>query len=149
MSEPWPFRVIVTGSRWVTADDAALVRSKLRMVCGPALTAGRPVVIVEGRCPRGGVDLVAQCWAEETPGVTDEGHPADWKIYGRAAGNLRNTVMVQRGGDMFVAFPSPESSGTWDCVRKAARAGIPGRVYPIVGRDENKIETIGIPGVST
>lgn len=148
MSEPKEFRVLVTGSRWTTDGDAVLVRAKLRLACGPALAEGRPVVVVEGRCPRGGVDLVAQRWSEETPGVTNEGHPANWSEYGRQAGMLRNAAMVCLGADVVLAFPSPDSSGTWDCLKRAVRAGIPGRVYPVVGRRTDKVETVEIPGVS-
>lgn len=126
-------RVLVTGTRDTTATQDTFVARTLARVCGEALGNGRPVVIVEGRCPKGGVDRAAQRWAESTPGVTDEGHPADWKQYGKRAGMIRNGEMVHAGADICVAFPGPGSIGTWDCLKKAAAAGIAGRVYPLAG----------------
>lgn len=125
------FRLLVTGSRDCTPQQKVFVGDVLDRTCAPFLAAGILVVVVEGRCPRGGVDLVAQHWAEQTPGAEDEGHPADWDIFGKAAGRRRNSVMVSRGAKLCVAFPVPTSRGTWDCVRKAADAGIPVRIYPL------------------
>jgi hypothetical protein len=32
--------------------------------------------------------------------------------------------MVDLGADLCLAFPMPRSRGTWDCVRRAKKAGI-------------------------
>jgi hypothetical protein len=126
-----PYRVLVTGSRKTTDGDAAFVRDRLARTCSRALAAGRPVVIVHGRCPYGGVDLVAHQWAEATPGVTPEPHPADWDQHGKAAGMIRNSEMVKLGADECQAFPIPSSRGTIDCLTKAIKAGIPTHVWPL------------------
>lgn len=139
--------MLVTGSRWTTGDDAVLVRHRLNRLCGPAIANGYLVIVVEGRSPRGGVDLVARLWAENTTGAIDEGHPADWDRYGRQAGMLRNAAMVRLGADVCLAFPSRDSVGTWDCVKRAVRAGIRAEVYPITGKLPEDIETVVIPGV--
>lgn len=53
-----------------------------------------------------------------------------WRWRGRHAGGLRNQDMVDvvatgGPGSAFLAFPCPLSRGTWDCVRRAQRAGLP------------------------
>lgn len=126
-----PYRVLVTGSRHCSPREAEMIREVLQRVCAPALRAGRPVRVVHGQCPYGGVDQVADEWAEQAEGVTPEPHPADFAFRGKVAGPMRNSEMVAWGADIFLAFPGPMSVGTWDCVKKAAAAKIPGQVYPI------------------
>jgi SLOG family YspA-like protein len=127
-----PFRILVTGSRRTTYSDNVFIRSKLEAASAPARVAGRKVVIVEGRCPVGGVDLAAQRWAEgQDSDVVNEGHVANWGSSGRA-GPERNAAMVAAGADLCLAFPRiGQSWGTWDCIRKAAEAGIPVRIWPL------------------
>lgn len=126
-----PLRVLVTGARTTTYAQEVYVGERLAFITAPARSAGRPVVIVEGRCKTGGVDQAARLWAELTPGVTGESHPADWARYRKGAGPKRNAAMVALGADLCVAFPGRDSVGTWDCLKQAALAGIPGRVYPL------------------
>jgi len=50
--------------------------------------------------------------------------PADWKTHGRAAGPIRNALMLEQGApDRVVAMPG--GRGTQDMVKKAKAAGIP------------------------
>lgn len=59
-------------------------------------------------------------------GWTVEAVPADWPTFGKAAGGIRNQVMVNRGADVCVGAPVPgRSKGTYDCMRRARAAGIP------------------------
>lgn len=130
-------RILVTGTRGdkdgeLTPTQISLVQAKLFLAAQDALTAGRPVVIVHGACHLGGVDRVAAQWAQRTPGADHEPHPAQWKG-GRGAGPRRNGEMVALGAVVCLAFPGPDSTGTWDCLKQATRAGIPGRVYPLNG----------------
>lgn len=126
-----PLRILVTGSRTATPEQSGYVWEILDRVSGPALALGRPVTVVQGECPYGGVDLAARKWADETSGVTGEPHPADWDRHGKAAGMIRNAEMVTAGASVCLAFPRPASRGTWDCIRKAADAGIIVRIYPL------------------
>jgi hypothetical protein len=125
------YRILVTGSRQISHHDDAFVVHKLAEAAASALGAGRPVIIVHGRCPYGGVDLAAHLWAERTPGVEPEPHPADWDAHGKAAGPMRNSEMVARGADECHAFPLSSSRGTIDCLIKAIKAGIPTHVWPL------------------
>lgn len=131
------FRVLVTGSRVTSAHEKAYVQSVIQdaFIADMLKNGRRPMVVVQGECPSGGVDLEARRWADRTLGVTSEGHPANWDQYGKSAGPLRNTLMVKLGADVCLAFPAPGSRGTWDCIRKAVDAGIPTRIYPLSAAD--------------
>lgn len=107
-------RLLVTGSR--DYND----RSKVER----ALAVFRPFapVLVHGRAP--GLDALAASiwtgWGGEVHAV-----PAQWERYGNRAGSVRNQQMVDLGGYVAcVAFPLDQSIGTWDCMRRADKAGI-------------------------
>lgn len=125
------YRILVTGSRDTSGDDELYIQSVLHLASAKALMAARPVVVIQGECPAGGVDEVAGLWADHVRGVTNEPHPAEWKRLGKSAGMIRNGEMVRAGADICLAFPGPKSIGTWDCIRKAVAAGIHTRIYPI------------------
>jgi hypothetical protein len=57
--------------------------------------------------------------------VAEEKHPADWKSFGKAAGPIRNSVMIATGADVVLAFPRNAGRGTMDCVMKARAKEIP------------------------
>lgn len=131
-----PFRLLVTGSRKVNPRQEAYVRECLQSVYYSVyydLGGRRSLIVVQGECPYGGVDLVAKRWAEATDGVTDEPHSAAWEQLGKAAGPTRNSEMVRAGADLVLAFPTKGSRGTWDCLQKAVNAGIPPRLLPLNG----------------
>lgn len=44
--------------------------------------------------------------------------PAEWNKFGRGAGMMRNTTIVENS-DIILAFPIGKSVGTWDTIRKA------------------------------
>lgn len=133
-----PYRILVTGSRDWT--DAELLHDAL---CH-AVYQQVPAVIVHGACPTG-ADAMASFWARRYAhiGLTEEPHPAAWKLNGRSAGPLRNAAMVSLGADLCLAFISPCSSprcrradphpshGASGCADLAERAGIPVRRYSL------------------
>jgi hypothetical protein len=85
------------------------------------------VVIIHG-CAEG-ADLLADEWGLIN-WVKIEGYPADWKKYKKAAGPIRNQQMLDEGKpDLVVAFPTKNSRGTWDMVRRAEKAGVPVLIY--------------------
>jgi hypothetical protein len=56
----------------------------------------------------------------------------DWGVYGRAAGPIRNQLMLTEGmPDLVLAFHTNimKSKGTRDMVRRAEKAGIPFYIY--------------------
>jgi hypothetical protein len=108
-------RILITGSRTWTA--ATLLRSTLahwRQTYPDA-------VLVHGACR--GADLIAAgVWLGWHLPV--EPHPADWTRHGRAAGFLRNRLMVDLGADVCLAFIRDHSRGAEHTAALATTAGI-------------------------
>lgn len=52
-------------------------------------------------------------------GLQVEITPADWLTYGRRAGMIRNTQMLERKPDYVIAFWNGQSRGTLDTIQKA------------------------------
>ena len=80
----------------------------------------KDLIIVHGAAK--GVDSVAQEWCLKN-NVTVRPYPADWSRYGRAAGPKRNRQMLGENPDLIIAFPGPESKGTWDMIDAAEEVG--------------------------
>jgi hypothetical protein len=130
-------RILVTGSRAFT--DAAMVTEALAAAIA---RLGPDLVVVHGAAR--GADELASVVAPGL-GLTQERWPADWtgpcrpscrpnhrntrndgSTYCPAAGTSRNQAMVDAGADLVLAFFAPGYAcrGTWDCVRRAEKAGI-------------------------
>lgn len=105
----------------------------------PCFQSSSDVVVVHGAAP--GADIIAGNVATQL-GFDVESYPAKWerpcdqscyhpprmkngKPYCPVAGHIRNQYMVDLGADVCLAFPMLGSRGTWDCVRRAKKAGIP------------------------
>lgn len=113
-----PLRLLVTGSRDYHDRQAVVA-----VLLGLARTNG-PLHVLDGACPKGGLDLLAHEFAVEQDWRTTR-MPADWKRYRRGAGPIRNQAMVDTGPDLCMGWPDRGSSGTWDCLNRALKAGIP------------------------
>lgn len=105
-------RAVVTGSRdWV---DYEIVEEALSL-----LPAGARLAHGGAR----GLDTIAGEIAL-VQGLEVVVYPADWNLHGRRAGSIRNCVMVDtEKPHVVLAFPLPESAGTWHCARHAASRG--------------------------
>ena len=112
-------RVLVTGSR--NYDDKDILFDALADQYEPGM------IVVHGGAR--GADTIACEWVKKMQSlgyqVTTEVHQADWYEYGKAAGPIRNEVMVDAGADVCLAFPLGESRGTRHCMSAAEKAGIP------------------------
>jgi hypothetical protein len=133
-------RLLISGSRNLrnTIDNRAIIRDALTRaivdMTDPTLVTGGQMSTDIATGERYGADhLVAVEWALlPPPARMIEVHRAAWKQYGRAAGPKRNQLMVDLGATRMVAFPigdDTQSRGTWDCIRRARKAGIPVTVY--------------------
>lgn len=71
-----------------------------------------------------GVDTVA-IQAAQLRGLETLVYPADWGLYGKGAGMIRNGEIIKDGLDMVAAFWDGKSSGTGDMIERARQAGIP------------------------
>jgi hypothetical protein len=84
-----------------------------------------------------GVDTHADTWAVVNwcPVV---GYKADWDKYHKAAGGIRNQLMLDEfKPQLVIAFPGPNSKGTWDMVRRAGKAGVETRIFKYVAPIES------------
>jgi hypothetical protein len=133
-------RILFSGSR-VHGDPGSIARHLDAVADGHG-----QVTLIHGRCdPRGRyadgrIDwelAVAEPWRGPflggdwhahhhavTRGWTIEECAAEWSLYGKAAGGIRNQRMVARGADVLVAAPLGASPGTRDCMARTRRAGI-------------------------
>jgi hypothetical protein len=108
------FCVLVCGGRDYTDRDT--VFSLLDY-----LHAKRAITVIIHGAARG-ADTLAGEWAQER-GIPEERYPADWALYGKRAGPVRNEQMLREGNPhMVVAFPG--GSGTSHMVSIAKREGI-------------------------
>lgn len=67
-----------------------------------------------------GADQLASEWAREA-GIQEIPFPANWELWGRKAGPIRNNQMLLMRPDLVIAFPG--GRGTADMVRRAKREG--------------------------
>lgn len=118
-------KLIVTGSRdWV---DSFQIRCALDIFTA---YKGYPNTLVHGDCPSG-ADFIADQIAMEGNDQYSTSwnivrYPADWDRYGRAAGPIRNELMIDENLDAnyVLAFPLGESRGTRHCMGYAQSKGL-------------------------
>lgn len=115
--------ILVCGSRDV--DEAQFAGASI-FLDGLAVAHMPNLDLVHGQAA--GADTLAHRWAVQY-GVTVHRHPADWSTHGRAAGPIRNQLMLDSHDvDLVLAVvskPLRESRGTADMVHRARQAGIP------------------------
>jgi len=88
-----------------------------------------PDVVIEGGAK--GADILAAAAADDFD-ISVLTFPADWKKYGRAAGPIRNTQMLNEGmPELVVAFHDDiqNSKGTLNMVQQSEKRKIPVKVY--------------------
>lgn len=129
------FVVIVTGWRGATPErHQPLIADPLSNI---QAQYGGDVLLRHGRCPYGGVDLIAHNLATGYGWTIDEWPPEVRD--GRILGSPRNRAMCAADprAHLVLAFPGPGSRGTWDCLRWAQRYDIPFRGVPLqLSREE-------------
>lgn len=109
-------RVLICGSR--TWEDEEPIKRLLSSMSGYT-------VVIHGAAQ--GADSIAGRVAKEL-GFEVLPFPAKWDRYGRAAGPIRNTQMLNEGlPDIVYAFHTniEASKGTADMVRQAKKSGVP------------------------
>lgn len=124
------FVLLVSGWRHATFEHhKEFIAERLRKF----RVGGDDVVLRHGRCKFGGVDLIADVLAHEWGWETDP-MPAEERGT-RILGSPRNHAMCTKRPRprLLVAFPGPDSIGTLNCIRWAAKYGIPFEGYPLIG----------------
>ena len=130
-------RVIIAGSRDMADYEAA------RKAIGEALGeigGGAPVRVVSGHCR--GADILGERYAREH-GLELAVFPAEWNIYGRRAGFLRNTQMAdfasEEGSEgALIAFWDGQSRGTKMMIGIAEKKGLSIHVFDLTGRKRSE-----------
>lgn len=75
-----------------------------------------------------GADTLAGQYAQRHS-IDVRAFPAKWKEHGKAAGPIRNKLMLSEGKpDLVIAFMYPDSRGTKNMVEQAQKAGIETKV---------------------
>ena len=78
-------------------------------------------VLIEGDAR--GADRIAGYWARKNK-IHNLKFPADWSL-GKRAGPKRNQQMLEESlPDICIAFPTVNSRGTYDMIRRAEKAGV-------------------------
>lgn len=119
-----PPKVLVTGSRkqW----DSDLVWGALDAELW-ADDDTNEIVVIHGCAD--GADTRAQQWCVQRA-MPEMRFPARWRVYGKAAGPIRNRQMFDvTQPDVVLAFPLADSIGTWDMVQYAEAKGCPVKVF--------------------
>lgn len=113
------FRVIIAGGR--DFDYYQLLKATMdKLLCN--ITDEITVVCGQAK----GADTLGEQYAMEK-GYTIDYYPAQWKLYGKRAGYLRNEQMAQNA-DALAAFWNGESRGTKNMIELAKRYGLKVRV---------------------
>lgn len=71
-----------------------------------------------------GADRIAAQEAEKL-GLLIQAFPAQWDLYGKRAGPMRNEAMALHGAELCIAFWDGRSKGTADMVDRAEKHAIP------------------------
>ena len=96
-------------------------------------------VVIHGAAD--GADCLGALAAQEL-GIPLIAVPADWRKHGNAAGPIRNQQMIdEHSPNLVLAFPDPQSKGTWDMVRRAKKDEIEVRI--IQGKEGQVITRYG------
>jgi hypothetical protein len=118
------FRVIVAGSREL--EDFELLQKKLDAILANKLPN---VTILSGGAR--GADELGERYAKER-GLQCQVYKAEWEMYGKAAGLVRNTKMADEGHAL-VAFWNGWSPGTRHMIDIANEVRLPIRVIRFQG----------------
>lgn len=107
-------RILITGSRhWTDEEPIAALIDSLPF----------DAIVIHGNAP--GADTIADRLAFAR-GLHVKAWAASWHRFGRQAGPLRNQCMIDEGKPTEAhAYITPDSVGTWDCVRRCRAAGVP------------------------
>jgi hypothetical protein len=118
------FRVLVCGGR--SYEDRSRVFHVLDKALRAATLAERIFVLIHGNAR--GADKLSHEWATARQVDDVRVYPADWNTHRKAAGPIRNKLMLTDGQPhVIIAFKG--GNGTADMIRQGKKAGVP--VYEV------------------
>lgn len=117
-------RIVVAGSRnYHNYPEAELYID--RCIC--RIRKEADLIFISGGCR--GADALGEKYAANN-GYTVERYPAQWQLYGRAAGPIRNRAMVM-SADYVICFWDYKSRGTASLIEYAKEFNKPIRIKKI------------------
>ena len=115
-------RILICGGRHFS--DYNVLEKLVDTAMNENELSGNEIEIVSGHCE--GADILGEQYAKRH-GISCKLFPAEWTKFGRAAGPIRNSQMIEYTSKSFkpivIAFVSPRSKGTMDTIKKAIRKG--------------------------
>ena len=115
-------RIIICGGRHF--NDYKTLESLVDSVIEENGLNYNEIEIISGHCE--GADTLGELYAKNH-NIACILFPAEWTKYGRAAGPIRNTQMIEYASGsqnpIAIAFLSPRTKGTLDTVKKATKNG--------------------------
>jgi len=107
------YKIAVTGSReW---KDVKEIKKRL---LSASKDKNKKYILISGGAK--GADTIAENIANKLKWDVIK-HLPNWNKYGRAAGPVRNQLIIDEKPDILLAFPMPESKGTYDAIKKAKK----------------------------
>lgn len=116
------FKVIIAGSRHF--NNYELLRLKVDSILRKKIEEGYKIIIISGRAK--GADTLGERYAKERKYELML-FPAEWDIYGKGAGPIRNGKMADEA-DALIAFLFENSRGTINMIKQATKKGLKIRV---------------------
>lgn len=127
MCAPNTFRVIIAGGR--EFDDYPLLEKTMDNLLSNIKV---DIVIVCGMAR--GADSLGEKYAK-SKGYQIDYYPANWDLYGKRAGYIRNEQMA-KNADALVAFWDGQSRGTKHMIDLACKYNLKVRVKRYIGRNQ-------------
>lgn len=113
-------KVLICGSRgWM--DERAIAERVLQLPIDAIVIQGgaKGADQIAGDCAEGRGLFVAEMRCGKY----------HWRMFGKRAGHMRNTAMLDLGPDLVIAFQRDGSGGTQGTIDKARERGIPVEVH--------------------
>lgn len=117
-------RVVVAGCRdYENYEEAKVFIDN----CIREIRKQNTLIFISGRCR--GADMLGERYAKEN-GIEIEYYHADWKVFGNAAGPMRNQKMAE-ACDFAICFWDGKSRGTRSMIEYARKLNKPIRIKKI------------------
>lgn len=127
-------KIVIAGSRYF--EDYKIIREYV-LDCLKQENVSTPICILSGGCR--GADTCGERFAKEM-GFQLKLFPAEWNKYKRAAGPIRNKVMVQEA-DVIICFWDKKSKGTKSLIDFAIKEGKKVYIKTIESQEQKAIST--------
>jgi hypothetical protein len=114
-------KILVTGSR---SHESLRITSHIRAWVRDNTDPEERIILIHGGAR--GADDGANLATEFEKDWGEFRLPARWRALGRSAGPRRNREMIEYlSPDVCLAYPMPDSVGTYDMIEVVEKAGIP------------------------